>query len=206
MSSASDTTPFSTNFEMIFEMTKSAEEQFRKAMQDEDLVGHGVRVVATRVSKTRMTYALDFVAPDEGRDDDVVWVGGEGLMLHFDPQSAQNLKGGGVDYVDNGYQSGFKFNNPNTEVVWVDPLAQRLQTLLDAEINPSLASHGGYIDLVDMKDGRAFVVMGGGCQGCGQASATLREGVEKQVLAAIPEIKELVDQTDHNAGANPYYA
>ncbi len=86
-----------------------------------------------------------------------------------------------------------------------DELRNRVQAILDSEINPSVASHGGYISLLDVQGTRIFLHMGGGCQGCGMASATLRQGVETTLRSQIPEISEILDTTDHAAGANPYY-
>ena len=86
-----------------------------------------------------------------------------------------------------------------------DDMRIRVQEILDNEINPSVASHGGYISLLDVQGTRVFLHMGGGCQGCGMASATLKHGVETSLRSQIPEITEILDTTDHAAGANPYY-
>jgi Fe/S biogenesis protein NfuA len=86
-----------------------------------------------------------------------------------------------------------------------DPLAQAVQELLDREINPAVASHGGYIGLLDVADGVAYVQMGGGCQGCGLAEVTLSQGVRTTILERFPELHDVVDTTDHAQGANPYY-
>ncbi|MBX9766013.1 MAG: NifU family protein [Bdellovibrionales bacterium] len=85
------------------------------------------------------------------------------------------------------------------------PVAKKINDLLEREINPAVASHGGRISLVDLKDQTAYISMGGGCQGCGMADVTLKQGVEKSLLAGIPEIKFVVDVTDHKTGENPYY-
>jgi Fe-S cluster biogenesis protein NfuA len=84
-------------------------------------------------------------------------------------------------------------------------MRDRVQEILDNEINPSVASHGGYISLLDVQGTKVFLHMGGGCQGCGMASATLKHGVETSLRQQIPEISEIFDTTDHAAGANPYY-
>ena len=73
-------------------------------------------------------------------------------------------------------------------------------------MNPAIASHGGQINLIDVKGDAAYVEMSGGWQGCGMASVTLKQGVEVMVQEAIPEIKELIDSTDHTSGENPYFA
>lgn len=78
--------------------------------------------------------------------------------------------------------------------------------IFDTKINPAVANHGGVVELLDVKDGNVYVRMGGGCQGCGMASATLRQGIETLIREALPYVGEILDVTDHAAGANPYYA
>ena len=82
----------------------------------------------------------------------------------------------------------------------------KVQAVLDREINPSIASHGGVIDLLDVKGNVVYIRMGGGCQGCGAADVTLKQGVEQAIRAQVPEVAEILDTTDHAAGTNPYYA
>jgi Fe-S cluster biogenesis protein NfuA len=85
------------------------------------------------------------------------------------------------------------------------PTAQAIQALLDDEINPSVAAHGGHVALVDVKDSRAYVRLEGGCQGCGMADVTLKHGIETAILDKFPGIEEVLDVTDHADGTNPYY-
>ena len=84
--------------------------------------------------------------------------------------------------------------------------AEQVQELLDDMINPAIASHGGYIRLLGIEDDRVMVEMGGGCQGCGAASLTLKAGVERMLKEELAWLAEVVDSTDHSAGTNPYYA
>ena len=86
-----------------------------------------------------------------------------------------------------------------------EDIRDRVQAVLRDEINPAVASHGGYIDLVGVERNQVFLRMGGGCQGCGMAAATLRQGVERILRRAVPEIGAILDTTDHAAGTNPYY-
>ncbi len=85
-------------------------------------------------------------------------------------------------------------------------LRERVQTVIDKEINPSVASHGGYIDLLDVRANTVFIRMGGGCQGCSSALMTLKHGVEQILRQHVPEIGDILDTTDHAAGRNPYFA
>ena len=84
-------------------------------------------------------------------------------------------------------------------------LKERVQHLIVTAINPAVAGHGGFVTLVDVQDGRVYLEMGGGCQGCGAADVTLRAGVERLIREDIPEVTEVLDLTDHAGGANPYY-
>ncbi|MFP4405851.1 DUF6522 family protein [Rhodosalinus sp.] len=81
-----------------------------------------------------------------------------------------------------------------------------VQHVLDAQANPSIAAHGGHVAVVDVKDGVVSLRMSGGCQGCAASAATLRHGVEQMIRMAVPEVREIVDVTDHSAGTNPYYS
>jgi Fe-S cluster biogenesis protein NfuA len=83
--------------------------------------------------------------------------------------------------------------------------ARAIQELLDQRINPSVAMHGGHIALIDVKDDIAYIRMEGGCQGCGMASVTLKQGVETAIKEAVPSITQVLDSTDHAEGENPYF-
>lgn len=85
------------------------------------------------------------------------------------------------------------------------PLAEQISILIDNEINPAVASHGGYIRLMNIKDNKVFISMEGGCQGCAQSQATLREGVVTTIQKYFPQIQDVVDITNHAQGENPYY-
>jgi Fe/S biogenesis protein NfuA len=85
-------------------------------------------------------------------------------------------------------------------------LTDRVRKVLEEMINPALAAHGGFINLIEVRERKVYVEMGGGCQGCGAAMMTLKAGVERMLKEEIPEIEEVLDQTDHTAGSNPYYA
>jgi len=86
-----------------------------------------------------------------------------------------------------------------------DDLMTRVQELIDSTINPAVAGHGGFVQLVDVKDKKVYIQMGGGCQGCGAADVTLKAGIERLIKEELPEIEEVLDSTDHASGTNPYY-
>jgi len=87
-----------------------------------------------------------------------------------------------------------------------EDLKTRVQQLIDSMINPAVAGHGGFVDLIDVKDNKVYLQMGGGCQGCGAADITLKSGIERLIKEELPEVEEVLDTTDHASGANPYYA
>ena len=81
----------------------------------------------------------------------------------------------------------------------------RVLQVLDQQINPSIASHGGHAELVAVEDNTAFLRLSGGCQGCGMASVTLSQGIEVVIKEQVPEVTRVVDVTDHASGENPYF-
>jgi len=158
----------------------------------------------------RPEYALSFV--EEGQEDpnDVIVVVDD-IPLRMTPRYADFLSDVRIDFISTLQQTGFKVENPKpvpsaTPSTDGTSLYQAVQQVIDTEINPGLASHGGYVTLLDVKDRVAYVRMGGGCQGCGMAAATMRQGVEVSIKRAVPEIVEVVDGTDHAGGKNPYFA
>jgi Fe/S biogenesis protein NfuA len=161
----------------------------------------GVRIAITGRQSGAFTYDLSLVNPGEERDGEMVVDGPSGVRFTMPVASAQYLDGVTID-ADRA-RGALTVDNPNP--LWFDDLARDVQQLLDDEINPSVASHGGYIDLLDVSDGIAFIHMGGGCQGCGMAEVTLGQGVRVAILERFPQITDVRDTTDHAQGANPYY-
>ena len=98
---------------------------------------------------------------------------------------------------------GFSFDNPNP--LWIDDLSKAVAEVIAEQVNPVVASHGGHVDLLGVDDGKAIIAFGGGCQGCGMVDVTLKQGVEVMITDGVPEVTEVIDATDHEAGANPFY-
>jgi Fe/S biogenesis protein NfuA len=93
----------------------------------------------------------------------------------------------------------------NAEPLSTEELRKRVQEILDEMVNPAIAGHGGMIELLDVRDNNVYVWMGGGCQGCGMANITLKNGVETMLREELPQIERVIDQTDHAEGENPFY-
>jgi Fe/S biogenesis protein NfuA len=135
------------------------------------------------------------------------------LSVVIDNDSAQKLTGATLDFTG----AGMVMQNPNrpeaaSPAIGNRPPAeltgevpQRVLQILNEEINPAIAAHGGFAELVAVEEGVAYVRMGGGCQGCGLAAVTLTQGIEVAILDAVPEIEKVIDVTDHASGTNPYY-
>jgi Fe/S biogenesis protein NfuA len=86
-----------------------------------------------------------------------------------------------------------------------EEMKTKIQEVIDTMINPAIAGHGGWVELIDVQDNRVYLQMGGGCQGCGAADVTLKSGIERLLKEEVPEIAEVLDTTDHASGTNPYY-
>lgn len=87
----------------------------------------------------------------------------------------------------------------------MDEAEKAIAELLENQINPALASHGGFVKLLKIEDRDVYVEMGGGCQGCASARATMRYGVEGAIRKVAPQVRNIIDATDHASGTNPYY-
>ena len=91
------------------------------------------------------------------------------------------------------------------EVPVVGDLFRQMQQIVETKINPGIASHGGRMELVDIKGASVYIRMSGGCLGCGAASITLKQGIERIIRSAFPDVTDVIDISDHSAGENPYY-
>ncbi|MGI8759003.1 MAG: NifU family protein [Acidimicrobiales bacterium] len=166
-----------------------------------DVVGEGA---------TDYLYELTFApVADAGPADSVGFSGA--LPVVVPEASVPKLRGATLDHVE---PTGLVLRNPNRPRPTVKPsgtvhlagsVEERIQQLLDAEINPMLDMHGGFAALDRVEGDTAFMIMGGGCQGCGLAQLTLTEGIKATVENTIPEITNVIDVTDHAAGDNPFY-
>lgn len=183
-------------------ITESAKKKILELSEAEGQQGVGVRVAIAGGGPASFRYELAFMAEENKEADDTVIDAG-GFRVYVDAESAPKLQGATVDFVEGIYESGFKIDNPNTG--WEDPVAAAVQRVIDTRINPGVAAHGGSVTLLDVKDGIAYITFGGGCHGCGMADMTLKQGVAVAIQEAVPEIRQVLDTTDHAGGTNPYY-
>ena len=153
-------------------------------------------------------FELTLVGPDDiGESEREVEVGD--LTIVVKEEFVPRLEGATVDFVQRVNESGFEVKLAAAAQPAAPTLegsfAERVKTVLDTEINPAIASHGGTITLVGVEDTEIYLEMGGGCQGCAMSRMTLRQGVERMVRQAVPEVTVIHDVTDHSSGENPFF-
>ena len=185
-------------------VTETASDKVKEIQKQREREDMAVRVTCREETRSSFKYTLQFVGTDEQKPDDRL-IDADGVRFFVDPKSAPLLAGATIDFVDDFDGTGFKFDNPNKPPLLKDPIAARVAEVIDGKVNPSVASHGGQVSLLDVKDGKVYLRFGGGCQGCGMVDVTLKQGVERMIIEAVPEITAVLDSTDHDAGENPYY-
>jgi Fe/S biogenesis protein NfuA len=189
--------------DQIVTVTDSAREKILEILESQDMRGRGalrVGVKGRAAGTFQYTMALE-EDPDLGPDDAVQM--DTDFKVVIEGGSLDSLRGATIDFVGQLVGGGFRIENPNSP--WDDPMAAAVQRLIDEHINPGVASHGGFVELLDVKDDLVYVRLGGGCQGCGMVDVTLRHGIEALIVREIPQIKGVVDTTDHAGGNNPFY-
>lgn len=193
---------------MDLKVTDKALEKMLFYLKDRSSQEWGVRITV----KMKDDYAFSLTELSKAQSTDVILDEG-GLKILIDNISAAQLNECTVDFVESELSSGFKIepkaSSPlakGAKVDLSDPQVKKIHAILVDEINPGLAAHGGFARLVGVQDNVVYLEMGGGCQGCGMAAMTLRQGIETRIKEAVPEIIEIVDSTNHAAGSNPYYA
>jgi len=181
----------------------------RAAEPDGD--GLALRIDVTGIGEggREFAYELMFEPVADAREGDDVGESG-GLPLLIPADAVEKLRGATLDHTAD---AGLVIRNPNrpsptihhAPVELSGSVEEKVITLLDAEINPSLAMHGGFAQLQRIEGDVAYITMGGGCQGCGLAKLTLSDGIKATIEDRIPEIREVVDVTDHASGENPFF-
>jgi len=172
-----------------------------------------LRVAVTGTKGVEYTYDLAFEELAGLDDEHVRYTVGD-LTVVIPTDSADQLRGAELDLPRSAGQGGLVIRNPNRadplagiEIELTGDVAEKVTQLLEQSINPSLASHGGYATLVGVdEDKNVYVTMGGGCQGCSASAATLTEGIQRSIKEQIPEVREVIDATDHASGENPFYS
>jgi len=175
-------------------------------------------IEVTGSSKGAYTYGIYFQAVGDANPDDWSEERG-GLTIVVPADSIAKIRGSVIDVRPDAEQGAMSIENPNQPprpagaspamagppVDLSGDVAQRVIQVLEQQINPSIAAHGGRADLVAVEGDTAYLRLSGGCAGCGMAAVTLSQGIEVALCESVPEIIRVVDVTDHAAGTNPYY-
>jgi Fe/S biogenesis protein NfuA len=193
--------------------------------------GRALSVRVTGAADGAYVHALSLDPIDRAGPGNAVQHDGD-LTIVVVADSVEKLRGATIDWGDGPQGSGFLVVNPNKPPAPValptlpmsmstspgrpsappapvgdldSDLARQVTVVLDRDVNPSIAAHGGHAELAGIQDHTAYLRLGGGCQGCGMASVTLTQGIEVAITGAVPEISDVVDVTDHASGTNPYF-
>jgi Fe/S biogenesis protein NfuA len=200
----------------MIEVTEIAKKKVLTLMADQADQGNkmeGVRVTYVG-SLPIVEYRLAFVEEGKREAGDIT-VTANDLTIFMEERNKHFLSDVKIDFVETLQQTGFKVDNPkvvapektapDTPPNLTSPDAIAIKRVLDNDINPAISTHGGYIKLIDVKDKMAYIQMTGGCQGCGMADVTLKQGVIVAIKKACPDIIDVLDTTDHGDGKNPYF-
>ena len=171
-------------------------------------------VEVTGTSANQWTCSISLKPLDAAAPYDAI-VRHRDLAIVIPERDFDKVRGATIDWLDDPFgTSGLREDNPNTPspAIGAPPpadlsgdVAQRVIQVLDQQVNPTIAAHGGRAELVAVEQGTAYLKLGGGCQGCAMATVTLSQGIETAIIQAVAEITSVVDVTDHQSGTNPYF-
>ena len=197
----------------VVDITPDALEQIL-ALRDQESIEDlhlGLRIAG--VGANGFIYETAFLRASDVSEEDHVERHGD-LPVAIPAANLDDLRGSVLDLAGDPDSPGLVLRNPNPatppitegDVELEGSIEERVQQLIEMYINPAIAAHGGFVTLSGIDGDRALVELGGGCQGCGLAAMTLRQGIESSIKHHVPEIVEVVDVTDHSAGENPFFA
>jgi Fe/S biogenesis protein NfuA len=181
--------------------------ELRDAEADGEHLGLKVEIVDRDGSEFR--YDLYFETVTKTAITDLIRTH-DGLKVIVPALDADDLQGAVLDH-ELGQLVMRNPNRPNPvqlgTLTTTDDVAIAVRTVVDEQVNPALAAHGGFITFMGHDtEGKAFVTMGGGCHGCSMSRMTMLQGVETMITEAVPAITKVLDVTDHATGENPYYS
>ena len=189
-------------------ITESAQAYLAGLLSKQDSDDVGVRIFITEPGTPMAETCIAYCRPGEAQEDDLR-VEYQAFSAFIDARSEAFLEDAMVDYAEDRMGGQLTIKAPNAKVPNVSPdspLEDQINYVLHSQVNPSLASHGGMVSLVEIvEESVAVLQFGGGCQGCGMVDVTLKNGVEKTLLDALPALSEVRDVTDHSVTENAYY-
>ncbi|MBX9912845.1 MAG: Fe-S biogenesis protein NfuA [Pseudomonadaceae bacterium] len=188
-------------------ITDAAHDYLADLLSKQNTTGISIRIFITQPGTQYAETCIAYCKPGEEKPEDTV-LALKSFTAYIDAFSEAFLDDAVVDYATDRMGGQLTIKAPNAKVPMVNadsPINERISYYLQTEINPGLAGHGGEVSLIEVIDDIAILKFGGGCQGCGQADVTLKEGIEKTLLERIPELKGVRDVTDHSIKENAYY-
>ena len=192
----------------MIQISDTAQTHFRKLIEREGVPGMGVRLSAMDPGTPTADARLEFAEPADLLGDE--WaVDCDGFTLYIAATSVAWLDGAEIDYVTQAagtQQLTIKAPKIKGEAPGdAASIVERVRWVIENEINPQLASHGGRVAVQEVSaDGVVLLRFGGGCHGCGMADVTLKQGIEKTLMGRVPGITAVRDATDHETGQAPY--
>ena len=191
----------------MIQISDSAQTHFRKLIEREGLPGMGVRLSAVDAGTPRADARLEFAEPAQLLGDE--WaVDCDGFTLYVAADSVAWLDDAVIDYVYQGTSAQLTIRAPKIKgqaPAESASLVERVRWVMENEINPQLAAHGGRATVQEVSaQGVVLLRFGGGCHGCGMADVTLKQGIEKTLMARVPGVTAVRDATDHDSGQAPY--
>lgn len=192
---------------MKINFTDAGQTYLAQLLEKQDEKGTSVRLFVTQPGTPYAETCLAYCKPGEEKAADIK-LELEFFSCYVEAASEHFLEDAVIDFAEDKLGGQLTIKAPNAKVLQVtenSPLDERINYILQTEINPSLASHGGIVSLVELDDGTAVLQFGGGCQGCGMVDMTLKDGVERTLLERIPELKGVRDVTDHSVRENAYF-
>lgn len=190
------------------DITESAQDYLKGLLdKQKDNDGIGIRMFVANPGTAQAETCIAYCRPGDEKADDVI-VELKGFKAYFEGRSLPFLEDAKVDYSADRMGGQLTIRAPNSKMPQVNEnssLEDRINYVLYNDVNPSLASHGGNVSLVEVTDDMyAVLKFGGGCQGCGSVAITLKQGIEVQLLDKLPELKGIRDVTDHTDRSNAY--
>lgn len=206
-SSAKMSIQLHNSIQVMINITQAGQEHFSKLLSSQD-EGTGIRVFVVNPGTPHAECGVSYCPQDAVEKGDKK-LDFKPFNVYVDEESIPYLEEAEIDYQsdDMGGQLTLKAPNAKARKVADDaPAPDRIRYIIESEINPQLANHGGQVSLAEFtQDGIAVLQFGGGCQGCGMADVTLKDGIEKTLMEKVPELKGVKDVTEHTLGENPYY-
>jgi Fe/S biogenesis protein NfuA len=192
----------------MINISEQAQTHFGKLLSQQT-EGTNIRVFVVNPGTSKAECGVSYCPPEAVEASDIR-LPFNGFDAVIDADSAPYLEEAEIDFVTDQMGSQLTLKAPNAKAKKIAddaPLIDRINYLIESEINPQLASHGGNVSLVEVtEDGNAILQFGGGCNGCSMVDVTLKDGIEKQLLEQFAgEIKGVKDATEHEAGEHSYY-